>query len=108
MTPLYDVLSAQPSLDTNQIQRKKFKLAISVGKRPHYEVAEILPRHFFQTAEAAGIESGLVTTIFDDLVKNAVGATEKVVKKLPDGFPQALLDSIQAALARRIELIRAG
>jgi serine/threonine-protein kinase HipA len=29
MTPLYDVLTAQPSLDANQIRRNKFKLAMS-------------------------------------------------------------------------------
>ena len=108
MTPLYDVLSAQPSLDANQIQRKQFKLAMSVGKSRHYEVAEIMPRHFFQTAEAAGIESGLVTTIFNDLIKNAVRASETVVKDIPEGFPQAMSNSILAALAHRIELIKAG
>ncbi|WP_213741473.1 type II toxin-antitoxin system HipA family toxin [Bradyrhizobium sp. dw_411] len=108
MTPLYDVLSAQPSLDAHQIQRKKFKLAMSVGKSRHYEVAEIMPRHFLQTAEAAGIESGLVTTIFDDLIKNAVRASEMVVKNLPARFPQAVSDSILTALAHRIELIKAG
>src|ERR1035437_1079877 len=108
MTPLYDVLSAQPSLDANQIQRKQFKLAMSVGKSRHYEVAEIMPRHFFQTAAAAGIESGLVTTIFNDLIKNAVRASETVVKDIPEGFPQAMSNSILAALAHRIELIKAG
>jgi serine/threonine-protein kinase HipA len=108
MTPLYDVLSAQPSLDAKQIQRKKFKLAMSVGKNRHDEVAEILPRHFFQTAELAGIESGLVSSIFDDLIDNAAHASETVVKNLPKGFPQAMLDSILTALTHRIELIKAG
>src|SRR6266702_4764711 len=108
MTPLYDVLSAQPSLDAKQIQRKTFKLAMSVGKSRHYEVAEILPRHFFQRADLAGIESSLVTSIFDDLTNNAARASETVVKDLPEGFPQAMLDSILTALAHRIELIKAG
>jgi serine/threonine-protein kinase HipA len=108
MTPLYDVLSAQPSLDAKQIQRKKFKLAMSVGKNRHYEVTEILPGHFYQTAELAGIESGLVSSIFDDLIDNAAHASETVVKDLPKGFPQAMLDSILTALMRRIELIKAG
>jgi len=49
MTPLYDVLTAQPSLDARQIPRKKFKLAMSVGKNRHYSVNEIVPRHFMQT-----------------------------------------------------------
>jgi serine/threonine-protein kinase HipA len=108
MTPLYDVLSAQPSLDANQIQRKNFKLAMSIGNKRHYAIAEITPRHFFQTAESAGIESGLVTSIFDDLVKGAVRASEAVVKDLPEGFPKAMVDSILAALRHRVELIKAG
>jgi serine/threonine-protein kinase HipA len=108
MTPLYDVLSAQPSLDAKQIQRKKLKLAMSVGKSRHYEVAEILPRHFFQTAELAGIESSLVSSIFDDLINNAARASETVVKDLPEGFPQAMVDSILTALTQRIKLIKAG
>ena len=108
MTPLYDVLSAQPSLDANQIQRKNFKLAMSIGNKRHYAIAEITPRHFFQTAESAGIESGLVTSIFDDLVKGAVRASEAVVKDLPEGFPKAMVDSILAALRYRVELIKAG
>jgi serine/threonine-protein kinase HipA len=108
MTPLYDVLSAQPSLDTNQIQRKNFKLAMSIGKNRHYAMAEIMPRHFFQTAESAGIESAVVTSIFEDLIKSAVRASETVVKDLPEKFPQAMTDSILTALAQRIELIKAG
>jgi serine/threonine-protein kinase HipA len=40
MTPAYDVLTAQPSLDAGQIPRKKFKLAMSVGKNRHYDVHE--------------------------------------------------------------------
>ena len=31
LTPFYDVLSAQPSLDSRQIERKQMKLAMSVG-----------------------------------------------------------------------------
>ena len=43
MTPLYDVLTAQPSLAAHQIQQKKFRLAMSVGKNRHYEIHDILP-----------------------------------------------------------------
>jgi serine/threonine-protein kinase HipA len=62
MTPLYDVLSAQPSLDAGQTQRKKFKLAMSVGKKRHYALNDIVPRHFVQTAEIAGIGSSMIRT----------------------------------------------
>jgi len=52
--PLYDVLSAQPSLDQHQISRKDMKMAMSVGDSRHYRLDEIESRHFLQTAKQAG------------------------------------------------------
>jgi serine/threonine-protein kinase HipA len=107
MTPLYDVLSAQPSLDANQIQHKQFKLAMSVGKSRHYAMSEILPRHFIQTAEIAGVGAGLVRSIFKDLAENAEQAIGAAIDELPDGFPEAMTNSIRAAMSHRINLLKA-
>ena len=38
LTPLYDVLSAQPSLDARHIERKQMKLAMAVGETNHYRM----------------------------------------------------------------------
>src|SRR3546814_4950933 len=38
LTPFYDVLSAQPSLDAGQVERKQMKLAMSVGDNNHYRI----------------------------------------------------------------------
>ncbi|MHC2432835.1 type II toxin-antitoxin system HipA family toxin [Bradyrhizobium sp. USDA 4451] len=105
LTPLYDVLSAQPSLDAEQIQRKAFKLAMSVGKNRHYGMTDILPRHFLQTAEISGVGPAVVHAIFEDLVENFEAAFAKVIKDLPKGFPKELADSIRVAAIRRIGLI---
>lgn len=51
MTPLYDILTAQPSLDTRQIQPKQMRLALSVPKNNHYRIGDIHKRHFIQTGE---------------------------------------------------------
>jgi serine/threonine-protein kinase HipA len=107
MTPLYDVLSAQPSLDANQIQRKQFKLAMSVGKSRHYAMSDILPRHFIQTAEIAGVGAALVRAIFKDVAENAVQAIGAAIDELPDGFPETMTDSIRAAMSHRIDFLRA-
>jgi serine/threonine-protein kinase HipA len=107
MTPLYDVLSAQPSLDANQIQRKQFKLAMSVGKSRHYAIDEILPRHFIQTAEIAGVGAALVRSIFTDLAENAEQAIGAAIDGLPDGFPDAMTNSIHAAMSHRIDFLKA-
>jgi serine/threonine-protein kinase HipA len=57
LTSLYDVLSAQPSLDARQIERKEMKLAMAVGAKNHYRIDRIQGRHFFETGQAAGFEN---------------------------------------------------
>ncbi|MCP1758562.1 type II toxin-antitoxin system HipA family toxin [Bradyrhizobium elkanii] len=107
LTPLYDVLSAQPSLDARQIQPKAFKLAMSVGKSRHYTVNEILPRHFLQTADLSKVISqASVRTLFIDLVSRFEEAFDEVTKGLPKSFPKDLTTSIRAAALHRIELIK--
>ncbi|MBF0393707.1 MAG: type II toxin-antitoxin system HipA family toxin [Alphaproteobacteria bacterium] len=105
LTPLYDVLTAQPSLDAGQIQRKKFKLAMSVGKNRHYLIDDIIPRQFLQTADLASVGTSLVRTIFEDLAANAEKQTDAVIASLPKDFPDQLVTSIRAAVKRRAGLL---
>lgn len=105
MTPLYDVLTAQPSLDAGQIQQKKFKLAMSVGKNRHYPVDTIMPRHFLQTAELAGVGTPLMRTIFEDLAAHAEKQTDAVIATLPREFPDQLITSVRAAIKHRAGLL---
>ncbi|EHK53973.1 type II toxin-antitoxin system HipA family toxin [Allomesorhizobium alhagi] len=105
MTPLYDVLSAQPSLDAGQIQRKKFKLAMSVGKKRHYALNDIVPWHFVQTAEIAGIGSSMIRTLFADIAASALSQTSAVIDALPHGFPQDMTESIYNGVVHRVRLI---
>jgi serine/threonine-protein kinase HipA len=105
LTPLYDVLSAQPSLDAKQIQPKAFKLAMSVGKSRHHTVNEILPRHFLQTADLAGVGHALVLNIFNDLGATFETRFRDVVKALPANFPKEIAASIQQAALYRLSLV---
>ncbi|PRD45350.1 toxin HipA [Phyllobacterium phragmitis] len=105
MTPLYDVLSAQPSLDAHQIVPKKFKLAMSVGKNRHYALSDIVPRHFVQTADIAGIGTPLMRTLFADLAAKAPRQAAAVINALPSGFPQDMVESISNGIAHRVRLI---
>lgn len=105
LTPLYDVLTAQPSLDAGQIQQKTFKLAMSVGKNRHYAVASIAPRHFLQTAELAGVGAPLMRALFEDLAATALDRTDAMIADLPRGFPEALVASARAAIAGRARLV---
>ncbi|CAN7698738.1 type II toxin-antitoxin system HipA family toxin [Mesorhizobium amorphae] len=105
MTPLYDVLTAQPSLDNGQIPRKAFKLAMSVGKGRHYSVSDIMPRHFMQTADIAGVGTPVMLRIFEDIAGNAEKQADTVLDALPRGFPEPLVNSVRSAIGKRTRLL---
>jgi serine/threonine-protein kinase HipA len=105
LTPLYDVLSAQPSFDARQIERKQMKLAMSVGRSRHYRIEEIQGRHFVQTAEAAGLPGARATDALREIVEAAPGAIKAIEKALPRGFPKKIHSSITSGLANRLKRI---
>lgn len=108
MAPLYDVLTAQPSLDAGQIPRKKFKLAMSVGKSRHYSVNEIVPRHFMQSAEMAGVGTPVMRKLFEDVAANAERQFETVISSLQRGFPDEIVESLRLAIGKRAPLLAAA
>ena len=59
LTPLYDVLSAQPSVDAREIERGDMRLAMFVGDNRHYRIDEISGRHFVQTVKRARLPESL-------------------------------------------------
>lgn len=94
LTPLYDVISAQPSADAGQISRHQMKLAMSVGDNRHYVVDTVMPRHFIQTAAKAGIGASIVERAFAEIRATAKPAITQVRHELPEGFPTAVANSI--------------
>jgi len=102
MTPLYDVLSAQPSLDNHQIRQNQMKLAMCVGKSRHYKIGDIHGRHFVQTGLAAGLPKPLIRKVMADIIDDAPKAIEAVATKLPEGFPMAIHESVSEALLQRV------
>lgn len=105
MTPLYDVLSAQPSLDANQVQRKNIKLAMAIGNNRHYRMDDIVPRHFAQTAALAKVGAPPLATIFGDLAAHAERWTQDVVTRLPPEFPEEMVRSVADGIAHRVRMI---
>jgi serine/threonine-protein kinase HipA len=103
MTPLYDVLSAQPSLDAGQIQRKQFKLAMSVGQNRHYPIHQILQRHFLQTAEQAGYSQKAMALIIEELRTTAVKYVEAALEGLGNKIPLAVSEPIRKGIIARVE-----
>ena len=102
MTPLYDVISAQPSLEAGQIKRNKMKLAMAVGESRHYIVDSVVPHHFIQTAAKAGIGAGRVMAIFDELRAQVPAAIEQVIASLPKAYPADVAGSIGNGVRARL------
>lgn len=105
MTPLYDVISAQPSVDSKQILWKQFRLAMAFGTKPHYQIRQIAPRHFFQTGDQAGIGRQVIESIIQELLDGGAPAVESVLDRLPADFPDEIASSIEAGIKGRLRLL---
>ena len=105
MTPLYDVISAQPAVDAGQLRENGFKLAFAVGSNRHYVMNTILPRHFTQTAVREGIPALMVDEICRDLAAGTQPAIEAVLGSLPPRFPAELAHSVIDGMRARLRLI---
>ena len=105
MTPLYDVLTVQPTVDARQIERKYFKLAMNFGNSNHYKVANIVGRHIVETGVQSGLSRAVVRGLFEELQETSQAIVEATFNQLPEGFPAALLSSIDGALKARLHLL---
>ena len=108
MTPLYDVLTVQPSLDAGQLQIKDMKLAMRAGKSRHYKASEIQGRHFVETGLTAGFSREQVANIFTDIHTRAEQAFATALAHMPAGFSGALFDSVRRGFEQRIPRLRGG
>jgi len=102
LTPLYDILTAQPSLDTHQINRKQMRLAMSVGRNRHSRLDEIVGRHFLQTGAAAKLPESLVKETMQQVLDGASAALRQVEELLPEDFPVEIHRSVRSAVDERI------
>ncbi|MBZ9905619.1 type II toxin-antitoxin system HipA family toxin [Mesorhizobium sp. B2-3-14] len=102
LTPLYDILTAQPSLDLNQITRKQMKLAMAVGTNRNYRIDQIHPRHFLQTAAAVKLPDSVVNGAMAHIAERGERAFTRVTELLPRDFPEAIHASVSAAALPRL------
>lgn len=103
MTPLYDVMSAQPGVDRGEIQHNRMKLAMAVGHGRHYVVGTIAPRHFRETAASTGMPAAEVEATIEDIKARLPAAVEEL-GKLAD-VPAELAESIARGVEARARLL---
>lgn len=108
LTPLYDVLTAQPSFERKQIDRRQMRLSMSVGANRHYRISEIKGRHFVQTGRAAGLAESVVLKAIEEMAETAPRALQKVESVLPRDFPPALHASVSKGMMGRLDLLQVG
>lgn len=94
MPPLYDIISTQPNLDNNEMQRREFKLAMAVGKRRNYAIFRIGPRHFEQSAHAVEMAIREIQNIREVLRDELKTALERTINAMPDSFPHEIASNI--------------
>lgn len=103
LTPIYDVMSAEPHVSARNFQPQKIKLAMSVGKNRHYKIREILPRHWIQTADSCKFDG--IITLLQEIAASTDKAIETVTAELPRGFPQEVSEKILITLEKRVKTI---
>ena len=106
LTPLYDVMSIQPLIDAGQLQEKRMRLAMSIGKGKHYGVPEITARHFRETAETCNFSAVAMEDIFEHAVAMADLALKMTEGDMPTDFPVTLMASIANGVRSRVEALK--
>jgi serine/threonine-protein kinase HipA len=102
MTPFYDVLTAQPSLDAHQIRRNQFKLAMAIGNSRTYRIFDIHGRHFVETGRSAGLSAQLIGQAIDEIRQAFEPAFSAIEGLLPAHFPQAIHAGVLAGARERL------
>lgn len=107
MTPLYDILSVAPAPLRNQFRNREIQLAMSVGRRNHYRLDQIVPRHFEQTATLARLPVPVRKAAFEELAREGAAAFDRVEANLPSGFPSRIAEPILDYGRDRLRLVEA-
>lgn len=108
LTPLYDVLSAWPVIGDgpNMFQWKKVTMAMAVrAGNAHYKMAEILRRHWNDTAKANSVGANFEPTI-ERFIARAPQAIADVQAQLPANFPARVSDSIFEGILRQVSALQ--
>lgn len=109
MTPLYDVLSAWPVIGhgRNQLAFEKATLAMAVrGKRAHYKLKDIQPRHWKDLAEQTG--AGSLWQRMIALIEAADAAFARLEGTLPASFPERVFTTIRDGVRSQVRRFQGG
>jgi serine/threonine-protein kinase HipA len=102
LTPLYDVISAEPSVAAHQLRENQMKLAMAVGNGRHYVIKTVVARHFVESGVKGGMGRQAVIDVLDELYATVPRALQRTLEELPKGFPTGLAETLANAVRSRL------
>lgn len=105
LAPLYDILSLAPVVQAGRLQRKRYRLAMSIDG--HYGIDEIVPRHFEAEGKASGLPKNRALELLDEMAGLLGLALERTRLTLDDQVPQNLSATITDDATQRAAQVRA-
>ncbi|MGK5089903.1 HipA domain-containing protein [Bdellovibrionota bacterium FG-2] len=103
LTPLYDVMSADPHVNPQILPLEKIKLAMAIGDNRHYKVKEVRPRHWKQTAAKSKFSQ--IDEIIEEVRLQTDDAIDTVSSILPRDFPRRISEPIFKAMRKRAKIL---
>ncbi|MBW4553760.1 MAG: type II toxin-antitoxin system HipA family toxin [Aphanocapsa sp. GSE-SYN-MK-11-07L] len=95
LTPLYDVMSIYPLMDTHAISRQKAKLAMAwQGKKPRYLWTMVQARHCLSMAKAIGFSQKRAEQILREMLAQVSSVAGQIASSLPARFPTHISEPI--------------
>jgi serine/threonine-protein kinase HipA len=108
LTPLYDIVSAEPSLAAHQIRQNQMKLAMAVGDHRHYVIKTVAPRHFIESAIKGGMGRRAALDVVDGLRADGLKDLDRTLAALPPDFPAPIRDAVESAFRARFALLESA
>lgn len=103
LTPFYDILTAQPFLDSGHVEQNQMRLAMSVGTNCHYRFHEIHGRHFVQSGKQVKLPDHIVSDAMTEIRERAKEAFDTVEASLPADFPAEIHNAVKRAFFARLD-----
>ena len=104
LTPLYDVLSAHPAIESGDLHEKELSMAMALeGKNRRYKWLELRPEHWLESARRAGLSNLLVNGAIDAVVSavpRVVEATRVDADKIDPRVGEPILTRMTLAAER--------
>lgn len=102
LAPLYDILSIAPVVSAGRLQRKRYRLAMSIDG--HYGIDEIAPRHIENEGQLSGLPKGRASEMLKEMIDVLPDAFNRTLTELDKTVPDAVYKPIASDALGRVAL----